>query len=75
MGQDCAKGRIKWQMGYFNMIRFRSVLLWRESILRYFDYVVQIDSDIDIKRADIDVFEQIHSLNRYLIDSLNNIML
>lgn len=51
-------------MGYFNMIRFRSVLLWREPILRFFDYIIQIDSDIDIKRADVDVFEQIHSLNR-----------
>jgi hypothetical protein len=64
LGQDCAHGRIKWQMGYFNMIRFRSVLLWREPILRFFDYIIQIDSDIDIKRADVDVFEQIHSLNR-----------
>jgi hypothetical protein len=46
------------------MIRFRTVLLWREPILQYFDYVVQIDSDIDIIRADIDVFAQMKALNR-----------
>jgi hypothetical protein len=64
LGWDCSGGRLRWGLGYFNMIRFRTVLLWREPILQYFDYVVQIDSDIDILRADIDVFAQMKKLNR-----------
>jgi len=64
LGQDCAHGRYKWNMGYLNMIRFRSVLLWREPILQFFDYIIQIDSDVDIIEANKDLFNEIESLNR-----------
>jgi hypothetical protein len=59
------KGKHGWQLEYLSMIRFRSVLLWRHPIFQYFDYVIQIDSDVAFLDIKLDLFEQIARKNKY----------
>lgn len=48
------------------MIRFRVLGTWTQEILKYFDYIQQIDTDITIVRADFDPFVKTQELDAIL---------
>ena len=48
------------------MIRFRVLGTWEQEILKYFDYIQQIDTDITIVRADFDPFVKTQELDAVL---------
>lgn len=55
-----------WPTGYLQMIRFRVLGTWEQEILKYFDYIQQIDTDITVVRADFDPFVQTSDLDAIL---------
>lgn len=55
-----------WPTGYLQMIRFRVLGTWEQDILRYFDYIQQIDTDITIVRSEFDPFIQTANLDAVL---------
>ena len=45
------------------MIRFRVLGVWEQDILKYFDYLQQIDTDMTILQADFDPFVKTAEMN------------
>lgn len=55
-----------WPTGYLQMIRFRVLGTWEEDIVKYFDYIQQIDTDISVISADFDPFVKTQELDAVL---------